>query len=82
VSVNFLAISGDSKHFSFFPEKNPKKVEPLGQGCPTYFFYAKCYLFCDLKPHIEIRNPMINPSERKVTTSEREKEREKGEKRD
>jgi hypothetical protein len=23
--INFLAISGDSKHFSFFPEKNPPK---------------------------------------------------------
>ena len=23
--INFLAISGKSKHFSFFPEKTPKK---------------------------------------------------------
>jgi hypothetical protein len=29
----------------------------------------------DLKPHAKFRNPRITPSERKVTTSEREKER-------
>ena len=28
--INFLAISGDSKHFSFFPEKKPG-----GQGLKT-----------------------------------------------
>jgi hypothetical protein len=27
-TINFLAISGNFKHFSFFPQKNPEKSGP------------------------------------------------------
>ena len=40
--INFPAISGDSKHFSFF-QKNTKKSTPGGGG--GKFFHPKSYFF-------------------------------------
>ena len=40
-------------------------------------FNHKSYFLCDLKPHAKFWNPTITPSGRKVTNSEREKERKK-----
>jgi hypothetical protein len=36
-SINFLAISGDSKHFSFFQIKT-LSIYPTGEGGPPIFF--------------------------------------------
>ena len=38
--INFLAISGDSKHFSFFSGINPKKTTPHGTGVPPIICLA------------------------------------------
>ena len=65
----------NSKHFSFFSPKKPLKINPLGAGgVPQFLFHPKSYFFCDLKPHAKFQNPMINPSGRKVTQRERERE--------
>ena len=41
--INFLAISGNSKHFLFFPTK---KIDPLGGGGPPqYFFWTPNLIF-------------------------------------
>ena len=66
LTVNFLAISGDSKHFLCFPKKKLKKR-------PPNLCYPKSYFFCDLKPHAKFWNPTITPSGTKVTTLERKK---------
>ena len=49
--INFLAISGDSKHFSFFSKKTLKHWLPRGQRGPQICFHPKSYFLCDLKPH-------------------------------
>jgi hypothetical protein len=51
--INFLAISSDSKHFSFFQKK--WKIHPP----------SKSYLFWAFKPHAKFQNPTITPSGRK-----------------
>ena len=63
----FLAISGDSKHFSFFSKK-PKKLTPWGacEAPPEFCFHPKSYIFGDLKPHAKFRNSTITPSGRKI----------------
>jgi hypothetical protein len=65
--INFLTISGDSKHFSgFSEEKNLKNRPPRG---PQILF------FCELKPGAKYQNPVITPSGRKVTRAEEEREK-------
>jgi hypothetical protein len=73
--INFLAISGDSKHFSFFSGKNPKKMTHLGAGggVPQICVHPISYFLCDLKPHKKFQYPTITPSGRKVTWQKREK---------
>ena len=59
--INFLAISGDSKHFLFFSEKK-RTNRPLEAGCgPQIFVYPKSYFFCDFKPHA--KREKSNPAE-------------------
>ena len=66
-TINFLAISCDSKHFLFcFTEKKNSKINPPGgRGVPQFFFYPKSY-FCDLKSRATFRSPMMTPSGRIV----------------
>ena len=44
ILINFLAISGQSKHFSFFQKKN-KKSTPRGQGGPPNFCSPQILFF-------------------------------------
>ena len=69
IPSNFLVISGDSKHFSFFLKKNLKNRPPPGGrgGSPQFLFYPKSCFFCDVKPHVKFRNPTITPTGTKVT---------------
>ena len=68
--INFLAISGDFKYFSFFLKK---KRDPRGAGgVPQICFHPKSYIVCDLRPHQKFQKPTISPYGRKVTTGERE----------
>jgi hypothetical protein len=78
-SINFLAISGDSKHFLFSFRKTPLKIDIGGRGVPHILFQPESYFFCELKPHATFQNPTITPSLRKVTRrrEEREERREK-----
>ena len=70
--INFLAISGNSKHFSFF-QKKPKKSTPWGAGGSLEFFFTPNLIFCELKPHAKFWNPTITPSGRKVTRRREER---------
>ena len=64
--INFLAISGDSKHFSFLQKKS--------KNCPPIFFFiTNLLIFCDLKPHAKFQKPKITPSGRKASVGEEKK---------
>jgi hypothetical protein len=63
ILINFLAISGDSKHFPFFHRKKIKRDPPT----PNLIF---C---CYLNPHPKFPNPTITPSGRKVMQGEERK---------
>ena len=43
--INFLAMSCDSKHFSFFPRKTLNNQLPLGQGGSPKFFSTPNLIF-------------------------------------
>ena len=75
--TNFLVISGDSKHFSFFPKKPKKSTPGVQGGGPPILFQPQILFFCDLKSHAKFWNPTITPSGRKVTTSERRRRKRK-----
>ena len=66
--INFLAISGDSKHF--FQQKKLKNRPPGGHGGPPSFVLPQILFVCDLKPHAKFWNPTITPSGRKVSEAE------------
>ena len=76
-TINFLAISGNSKHFLFvFLEKPPKKLTPPGAGwVPWIFVQPKSYFFCQLKPHAKFWNHMIIPSWEKSNPADRREKR-------
>ena len=60
--INLLAISGDSKHFSFFQKKIKKNDPPGAGGVPPICCHSKSYLFYDSKPHAKFQNPTVTPS--------------------
>ena len=62
VQINFLAILGDSKHFSGF-------LVPQ-----IFFLTTNLIFFYELKPHARFRNPTITPSGSKVSEGERERD--------
>ena len=57
--INFRAISGNSKHFSFSP-KNPKKSTDRGQGGPPNFVLPQILIFLWLKTPLKISEPYDN----------------------
>ena len=72
--INFPAISGDSKNFSFFSTKT-KILTPRGKGAPPIFFLTPNLIFCNLKPHSKFQNPTITPSGRKASVGEEKREK-------
>jgi hypothetical protein len=70
--IHFLAISGDSKHFSFFPEKKPKQSTP--PGVPQ-IFSPQILFFCALKPLTKFQNPYDNPFLDKSNPAEEREEK-------
>jgi hypothetical protein len=52
LSLNFLAISGDSD----FKKTKPKESTARGLMGSQFLFYSKSYIFCDLKPHGKFQN--------------------------
>ena len=59
---NFLAISGNFKHFFFWSIF----LKILNSGGVQSFLNLKSYFFCELKPHAKFRYPRTTPSGRKV----------------
>jgi hypothetical protein len=72
--INFLAISGNSKNFSFFLKKT-KKIDPPGAGGVPQFFVVPQFLFFSwLKAPCKISEPYDNSFWEKSNPAERKKE--------
>jgi hypothetical protein len=61
VLINILAISGDSKHFSFCSQKNMKNRPPGGQTGSPKFVSPQILCFLWVKTPCKISEPYINP---------------------
>ena len=63
ILVKFLAISGNSKHFSCYQKKTKKLTPPQrgGQGGPQSLFSPRILIFLWLKTPCNISKPYDNP---------------------
>ena len=74
--INFLAISGDSTHFSLF-QKKTKKSTPQGQGGSPEFCFTPNLIFLWVKTPCKISEPYNNPFLEKSKCRRKKKLKEK-----